>query len=118
MTECKHHWVDVSTHTDQDVQMFLCVRCNATKDQLRSPVKTLLQRDDGDGFKTIAEIREIQTRIPASYSPASWRATLPKDLATDRIGVAFNLEDGTIIRLALDADSARNLAETIMDSAP
>jgi len=49
----------------------------------------------------------MKSRIPASYLPASLRCTLPVDDATNRIGVAFNLPDGQVLRIALDEKNAK-----------
>lgn len=56
-----------------------------------------------------------KARLPKSFSHGSWRCTLPVDLATQRMGVAFNLEDGTVLRVALDLCSAKNVHESIAE---
>jgi hypothetical protein len=53
----------------------------------------------------------MSDRIPESYKQASWRNTLPVD--EGRLGLAFSLSDGEIIRLNLDVESARHLVETV-----
>lgn len=54
-------------------------------------------------------------RTPTSYQPAKWRCTLPADEVEGVMGVAFDLPDGQVLRLALPLDDARNLAESIQD---
>jgi len=53
--------------------------------------------------------------LPASFAKASWRNTTRYNVEDDTIGVGFNLDDGNVIRLALNSESANHLAETIMD---
>lgn len=52
-------------------------------------------------------------RIPDIYKPAEWRNTTPVDSETNRIGMGFDLCDGTVVRIALSRESAENLAETL-----
>lgn len=52
--------------------------------------------------------------LPMSYVNASWRCTLPVDAERDRLGLALNLADASIVRVALDVKSARHVAETIL----
>lgn len=52
--------------------------------------------------------------LPDSYARAAWRCTLPVD-AQDRLGLGFNLETGEVVRLSLDRESARHLAETVSE---
>lgn len=47
------------------------------------------------------------------YTPVSWRGTTNTD--GQRIGVSFTQDDGTILRLAVDCESARSTAETILE---
>lgn len=56
-----------------------------------------------------------QGTIPNSYRPAEWRNTTPVDSNTNRIGVGFDMHDGTVIRLAISDESARHLAETLLN---
>lgn len=49
--------------------------------------------------------------LSKSYFPAQWRGTTAADGKV--IGVSFNLTDGSIVRYALDVESARALAETL-----
>lgn len=51
--------------------------------------------------------------LHADFKPASWRGTCNTD--GEFIGVSFDLPDGSILRLALDAQSALLCAETIQD---
>ena len=51
--------------------------------------------------------------IPNSYKPAEWRNTTPADENTSKIGVGFNMSDGTVLRLSLSHESVRHLAETL-----
>ena len=53
------------------------------------------------------------SRIPVSYGQAEWRCTLPADKG--EMGIAFNLRDGSIMRLRLKTESAKCLAETVLD---
>lgn len=52
--------------------------------------------------------------IPPSYSPASLRAVLPVDLACDRIGIAFDTDQGAV-RVAIPVADAGALASLIAD---
>lgn len=49
--------------------------------------------------------------LSSEFKPATWRSTCASD--GEFIGISFNLADGSIVRLALDADSARDAAETL-----
>ncbi len=51
--------------------------------------------------------------IPNSYQAAEWRNTTPADCNTRRIGVGFDMSDGTVFRITLSRESARHLAETL-----
>lgn len=53
--------------------------------------------------------------IPDSYHPAEWRGTIPADKNTSRIGVAFDVGDGTVLRLSISQVSAKHLIETLSD---
>lgn len=53
--------------------------------------------------------------LPASFAKASWRNTTRYNVEDDTIGMGFNLDDGNVIRLALNSESANHLAETIME---
>jgi hypothetical protein len=44
---------------------------------------------------------------------ATWRCTLPPKPLTGEVGVAFNMADGRIVRLMLDAASAAALHQTL-----
>lgn len=116
MSECKHDWVDVSTHCDEDVRVFLCILCKATKNEEKRPAQSVLLRDDGQGFKPVAEIREF--RIPGSYMGASWRGTTRADLENGQIGVSFDLSNGDVYRLSLDIESAVKLSSSIIEYIP
>lgn len=54
-------------------------------------------------------------KIPSSYLSAEWRNTTPVDIETNRIGMGFDLSDGTVVRLSISMESARNMAETLGD---
>lgn len=56
----------------------------------------------------------MATKLPVSYTKASWRCTIPYHEETDQMGIGFDLEDGAVLRLAIDRASAVDLAETIM----
>lgn len=53
-----------------------------------------------------------EARIPASFQPARWRGTLPFD-AAGSTGISFDLEDGSTVRLRLDARSVKDVRETL-----
>jgi len=53
--------------------------------------------------------------LPGVYQPASWRNTTRINLASGRMGVGFNMATGEVIRLSLDKESARHLAESIQE---
>lgn len=46
------------------------------------------------------------------FKPASWRGTTNTD--GEVIGFSFDLDSGEVIRLAVDAESARQCAESIL----
>jgi len=52
--------------------------------------------------------------LSPEFKPATWYGTCASD--GEFIGISFDLADGSIIRLALDADSARATAETLAQS--
>ena len=54
--------------------------------------------------------------IPNSYTPAEWRNTTPADSNTLRIGVGFDMQDGTTLRITLSQESAKHLSETLKAS--
>lgn len=49
------------------------------------------------------------------FIPATWRGTTNTD--GEVVGVSFGGADGSIVRLALDLDCARRLAESILEYA-
>lgn len=51
-------------------------------------------------------------RLSPEFKPAAWRSTCASD--GEFIGISFDLADGSVVRLALDADSARDAAETLV----
>lgn len=57
----------------------------------------------------------MATTLPEVYAKAQWRCTLPYHADIDRMGVGFTLEDGSVMRVALDRESARHLAESLLD---
>lgn len=57
----------------------------------------------------------MEKMIPGSYQSAEWRNTTPADGNTHRIGVGFDMCDGTVLRLSLSEESARHLAETLLN---
>lgn len=57
----------------------------------------------------------VTTRIPTSFNNAEWRGTLPLDIATDRIGLSFDLDDGVTVRLAISSGSARQVINSLSD---
>lgn len=55
--------------------------------------------------------------LPERYRDAEWRNTAASICpARGRIGIGFQLASGEAVRLALDADSARHLVETLNDA--
>ncbi len=53
------------------------------------------------------------SETPKSYKPSTWRNTLRLD-DKRQIGVGFNTPDG-IVRLCIDAESAKHLIETLFE---
>jgi hypothetical protein len=53
----------------------------------------------------------MATTLPPQYRAAKLRCVLPYHAENDRMGVGFELEDGTVLRLALDGASMRALIE-------
>ncbi len=52
--------------------------------------------------------------LPADYQDAEWRNTTATVCpCRDRIGIGLRTASGEIVRLAIDADSARHLIETL-----
>lgn len=54
--------------------------------------------------------------LPAIYIDASWRCTQAFDAQRNRIGIGLNLPDGSVVRYALDLQSASDLAATLRKS--
>ena len=50
--------------------------------------------------------------IPSSFRPAAWRGTLPPD-AEGNAAFSLELADGSVLRLRLIAQHARDLRETL-----
>lgn len=48
-----------------------------------------------------------------SFKPAAWRGTTSADGKV--IGISLDLPDGSVARYVLDLQSAKNLAESILD---
>jgi hypothetical protein len=55
------------------------------------------------------------SRIPTSYTAATWHGTLPQDPATGEVGLSFNVAGGPTVRLRLSAADARHIIETLTD---
>lgn len=55
------------------------------------------------------------SRIPAAYLSATFRNSTPIDPVFNEMGVGFNMADGTIIRLRLNVEHARAMAESVGD---
>lgn len=53
--------------------------------------------------------------LPPIYQRAEWRNTTPCDENDGRMGVGFDLADGSVIRLSITQDSANMLATSIDD---
>lgn len=58
---------------------------------------------------------DASARLPASYRPVTWRSTTPVDPASRQIGVSFQQEDGTVVRVAFGLDCARHLGQSMAD---
>lgn len=65
--------------------------------------------------QVVADAPSGPSRIPSSFVSASWRCTLPVDPTTRRLGLAFTLAGGEMVRLAIPVLDARHLSETIAD---
>ena len=52
--------------------------------------------------------------LPGSFESAQWRGTTSRRGA-DVVGVSFDLASGVVVRLALPADSARQLMGSLRD---
>lgn len=59
--------------------------------------------------------QQQNNRTPKSYQEVELRCILPKDKATQRIGIAFNLTHGNPVRLSLSAGDAKNLVEGLQE---
>lgn len=57
----------------------------------------------------------MATKLPDSYRAARLRCVLPYHADIDRMGLGFDLADGTVLRLALDGESARALISCLED---
>lgn len=53
--------------------------------------------------------------LPAIYQTAEWRNTTPAEENTQRLGVGFDMPDGSVVRLSLSAQSARHLSESLAE---
>ena len=54
--------------------------------------------------------------LPPIYLDATWRCTTPVNEQRRRIGLAFDLASGgELLRLALDIESAKNIAKSIVE---
>lgn len=53
--------------------------------------------------------------IPESYQNVTWRGTLAVSQASNEIGISFNSEEGTAIRLRLSMECAKHVSETLSD---
>lgn len=53
------------------------------------------------------------SNIPNSYQNAEWRNTTPIDKDTQRIGLGFNVSDGSVVRVCISTDNAKHLVESI-----
>lgn len=58
-----------------------------------------------------------QEKLPRDFVRATWRGTLTPRPNGD-VGVSFNVEGGSVVRLVLDAESVRNLRDTLRASWP
>lgn len=62
----------------------------------------------------------LPTRMPApleqglTYTTAEWRSTMPFNRQSSRIGIGFDLADGSIVRLSLAKSCARHVAESVL----
>lgn len=51
--------------------------------------------------------------LPETYEAAEWRCTLPVDPVAHAAGIGFTKPDGSVIRLMLSVDDARQLAGSL-----
>lgn len=58
----------------------------------------------------------MTTGLSENYAKASWDRALIGCADADRVGVGFALDDGTMMRIALDVESARQIAEGLLVS--
>lgn len=49
----------------------------------------------------------------AGRETVKWRGTCPADLTTGFLVISFDREDGSVLRLEIDAESSKGLAETL-----
>lgn len=56
----------------------------------------------------------VAVMLPEIYRDASLRNTTPVCPTRDRLGVGFELADGTVVRLALDPQECAHLAEMLV----
>jgi len=52
-------------------------------------------------------------RLPAVYIDADWRTVTRFCETRERLGLAFDLPDGQVVRFAVTADHARGIADGI-----
>jgi len=57
----------------------------------------------------------MATTLPPHYRAAKLRCVLPYHADVDLLGVAFDLADGEVLRIALDGDSARRMICLLTD---
>ena len=58
-----------------------------------------------------------ELRWPLLYKRAAWRNTTPVDaaLGDGELGIGFNLDDGSSVRIRLDVRAANHLAQSIVE---
>lgn len=54
------------------------------------------------------------SQLPDCYVQAEWRNVTPVDRSTGRIGISFDLPEGTVMRFAVDRDEAERFARSIL----
>ena len=68
----------------------------------------------GKKFNLVKEIGGKQMgSLPSSYIQVVWRNTTPVDAKTDHVGLGFDLDDGSVLRLSLSPETVRHLMETL-----
>jgi hypothetical protein len=58
--------------------------------------------------------QEPGQRLPFwSFTPVVWHGTTLFDRSEEKLGLSFEMEDGSVIRLLLDVETAKHVMETL-----